>query len=129
MITTQDRFNAAKAYLALSEVSADTKAATLAEKAQRADEAAQALRLINVITTNGGWVQTADLKAIEWAFGRKIVEEKPTPTEEQIRAILESPCTSYWLKDAIRSLDSRDCLDAARDADTLAWIASARAGE
>lgn len=59
--------------------------------------------------------------------GRKIVEEKQPPTEEQIRAILESPCTSYWLKDAIRSLESRDCLDAARDAETLAWIASARA--
>jgi hypothetical protein len=40
--------------------------------------------------------------------------------------ILASPCTSYWLKDAIRAALSRDCLDALRDAETLAAILKRR---
>ena len=40
----------------------------------KAEEVAHraALKLINIVTTNDGWVQNADLPGIEWAFGRKI---------------------------------------------------------
>ena len=41
---------------------------------------------------------------------------------ERITEILNDPCCSYWLKDALKSAINRDCLDAARDADLLAEI-------
>lgn len=45
-----------------------------------------------------------------------------TRTRQQIRDILESPSVSGWLKDALRSALDRDCVDAARDASTLASL-------
>jgi len=42
--------------------------------------------------------------------------------EDQMQRIIDDPCASYWLKDAIRALLARDCLDAARDAAVLASL-------
>ena len=36
-----------------------------------------------------------------------------------IRRILESPCASYWLKNAVQTASQRDIVDALRDAETL----------
>ena len=36
--------------------------------------------------------------------------------------ILTSPCTSYWLKAAIKANLNRDCLDALRDAEVLTEV-------
>lgn len=36
--------------------------------------------------------------------------------------ILADPSVSFWLKDAIRALDARDPVDAAKDADLLAAL-------
>lgn len=36
-----------------------------------------------------------------------------------IEQILADPCASYWLKNAFRSAVQRDCVDAAKDAETL----------
>ena len=33
--------------------------------------------------------------------------------------LLQDPSVSYWLKDALRALFDRDCLDAARDSELL----------
>jgi hypothetical protein len=41
-------------------------------------------------------------------------------------AILNDPCVSYWLKDAIRSATDRDCVDALHDAQTLVNVLEAR---
>ena len=38
---------------------------------------------------------------------------------ESTRRILEAPDVSYWLKDAIRVLLVRDCVDALKDAELL----------
>ena len=46
-----------------------------------------------------------------------------------IRETLDSPCTSTWLKDALRSALRRDCVDASHDAEVLAMLLSARADE
>ena len=45
---------------------------------------------------------------------------------EQMKAILADPAASYWLKEAIRALLSRDALDAANDAELLAKLFSSR---
>ena len=45
---------------------------------------------------------------------------------EQMKAILADPAASYWLKEAIRALLSRDALDAVHDAELLAKLFSAR---
>ena len=47
--------------------------------------------------------------------------------EEQIGRVVDSPSTSFWLKDAFEVLLQRDCLDAARDAELLASLLTARA--
>lgn len=39
--------------------------------------------------------------------------------EQQIQSIMDSPQTSYWLKQALESSLQRDCNDAANDAETL----------
>lgn len=38
------------------------------------------------------------------------------------KQVLDSPCSSYWLRDAIIRLMNRDIIDAARDAEILAQI-------
>lgn len=43
--------------------------------------------------------------------------------------VLASPCTSYWLKNALRSALERDCVDAAADAELLARLLRARCDE
>jgi len=43
--------------------------------------------------------------------------------------LLESPQTSDWLKDAIRSMTARDVVDVARDAKLLASLAKQRLEE
>jgi hypothetical protein len=43
-------------------------------------------------------------------------------TTETIRRILNSPCTSYWLREAIKTSLDRDSLDALRDAQILLKI-------
>lgn len=45
---------------------------------------------------------------------------------EQVRAVLNSPCTSYWLKDALTAALKRDCVDVAHDATELARILNER---
>ena len=47
--------------------------------------------------------------------------------EREIKRLIDSPCTSFWLKDAFAALMQRDCLDAARDAELLAHLLGARA--
>ena len=47
--------------------------------------------------------------------------------EREIQRLIDSPCTSFWLKDAFAALMQRDCLDAARDAELLAHLLGARA--
>ncbi|MDR5769652.1 hypothetical protein [Caballeronia sp. LZ028] len=52
---------------------------------------------------------------------------KPIEPIEQIdadiQAALNTPSTSYWLRDALPSALRRDCVDAARDAQILAtWL-------
>jgi len=42
--------------------------------------------------------------------------------EERKRSLLRSPTVSYWLKEAIERLDSRDAVDALRDAEFLAEL-------
>jgi hypothetical protein len=49
-----------------------------------------------------------------------------TPT---INEVLNNPCTSYWLKDAIRTAFNRDILDALRDAELLAKLLDNRRAE
>ena len=45
-----------------------------------------------------------------------------TPTRE---ALLASPCTSFWLKDALNKLAERDVLDALHDAHLLYLVQQA----
>ena len=47
--------------------------------------------------------------------------------EREIERVKDSPCSSFWLKDALAALLQRDCLDAARDAEVLAHLLGARA--
>lgn len=44
-----------------------------------------------------------------------------------IEAVLESRTASNWLKQALRDCLKRDCVDASRDAETLAYVLDARA--
>jgi hypothetical protein len=46
-----------------------------------------------------------------------------------IRETLDNPCTSDWLKNALRSALQRDCVDASHDAEVLAMLLSARTDE
>jgi len=43
-----------------------------------------------------------------------------------IPEVLADPCTSYWLKDALRSATRRDIIDALNDAETLVDLLTAR---
>lgn len=43
-------------------------------------------------------------------------------TTDTAKAIYDSPCTSYWLKQAIDELTQRDPCDAARDAELLSAV-------
>ena len=47
--------------------------------------------------------------------------------EEYLSNCANGPYASYWLKDAIKALLDRDCLDAARDVEFLQGWLSARA--
>lgn len=53
----------------------------------------------------------------------------PNASLPTIQQVIASPCTSYWLKDALKSALDRDCVDAARDAELLAAILSRRAAK
>ncbi|CAL8481719.1 protein of unknown function (plasmid) [Caballeronia sp. S22] len=46
--------------------------------------------------------------------------------DADIRAAIDSPSTSYWLRDALASVLRRDCVDAARDAHALAALLGRR---
>lgn len=50
-------------------------------------------------------------------------------TAEKIQQLLDSPSTSYWLKNALRALLERDALDATRDAEALAELMEERLNE
>lgn len=43
--------------------------------------------------------------------------------------ILASPSASFWLKDAVRAAEQRDCLDALNDAEALVYYCQMRAKE
>lgn len=43
--------------------------------------------------------------------------------------IIADPAATYWLRDAIASLDKRDPIDALKDAETLALLEQLRAKE
>ncbi len=47
--------------------------------------------------------------------------------KQEIQRVVDSPCTSFWLKEAFEVLLQRDCLDAARDAEVLAHLLGLRA--
>lgn len=47
-------------------------------------------------------------------------------TTQKIDQALARPCTSYWLKDALRSAMKRDCVDAVHDAEQLAQLLNER---
>lgn len=45
---------------------------------------------------------------------------------EMMRAVIEDPATSHWLRQAVLGLENRDPLDALADAEKLAEIAHVR---
>lgn len=48
---------------------------------------------------------------------------------QKIQQVIDSPSTSYWLKNAFRTLLERDALDATRDAEALAELMGERLNE
>jgi hypothetical protein len=50
-------------------------------------------------------------------------------TTSEIKQILSDPCSSFWLKQSIERLLSRDIVDAAHDAQKLADIMQRRCTE
>lgn len=46
-----------------------------------------------------------------------------------VQEVLQSPTSSNWLKDALRSALNRDCVDASHDAEILAMILGQRCDE
>lgn len=46
--------------------------------------------------------------------------------ENEIKEILDLPCSSFWLKNALRTALDRDSLDALRDAETLVRLLKGR---
>lgn len=50
-------------------------------------------------------------------------------SQATIERILRDPAASAWLKDALKSALTRDCVDAANDAEALASILATRATE
>lgn len=59
----------------------------------------------------------------------KAIDADTAVTFWPIQKVLASPSASNWIKGALRSALSRDCVDAARDAEFLATLLSARADE
>ena len=55
--------------------------------------------------------------------------QKAMKYKKQINEILASPVASYWLKDALKALDSRDPVDALNDAEALARIMETKLDE
>jgi hypothetical protein len=47
------------------------------------------------------------------------MSETPTPILKSDADLLASPCVSFWLKDRIREIDSRDIVDILYDTRTL----------
>jgi len=47
--------------------------------------------------------------------------------EDLLNRILEDPATSYWLRAALKALETRDPMDMEHDAYTLAFVARKRA--
>ncbi|MGZ5198252.1 MAG: hypothetical protein ACXWC4_00645 [Telluria sp.] len=47
-------------------------------------------------------------------------------SDDQIRGVIASPETSFWLKHALAEALDRDCLDALRDAELLAHLLKGR---
>ena len=50
-------------------------------------------------------------------------------SDEEIQAVMQDPCTSYWLRDAIKTSMNRDPLDVANEAEHLAALFAKRAQE
>ena len=50
-------------------------------------------------------------------------------SDEEIQAVIQDPCTSYWLRDAIKISINRDPLDVANEAEYLAALFAKRAQE
>lgn len=46
--------------------------------------------------------------------------------DDEIRAVMEAPGTSYWLRQALESALSRDCVDVANDAEKLSELLTRR---
>lgn len=46
--------------------------------------------------------------------------------DEEIRAVIASPVTSFWLRKALEDALTRDCVDAANDAEVLSEILARR---
>lgn len=46
--------------------------------------------------------------------------------DDEIRAVMESSGTSYWLRQALQLALTRDCVDAANDAEHLSDLLSRR---
>jgi hypothetical protein len=46
----------------------------------------------------------------------------PAQALPTLQQVLDSPSTSNWLKNALRSAIQRDCVDAANDAEVLAAL-------
>lgn len=54
---------------------------------------------------------------------------KPQGSTGRIATIMADPCTSYWLKDTLRSAFNRDPVDALRDAEQMVAILKLRCRE
>ena len=48
---------------------------------------------------------------------------------KQLNEVLDSPCYSYKLKEALRAFNERDCVDALLDAELLASLCRLRVGD
>jgi hypothetical protein len=46
--------------------------------------------------------------------------------DDEIQAVLNAPCTSAWLRQALETALKRDCVDAVNDAERLTELLSAR---
>ena len=50
-------------------------------------------------------------------------------TDKMIEETILDPCTSHWLRDALKAAMQRDPLDACEDAKMLAWLMGQRVKE
>jgi hypothetical protein len=53
----------------------------------------------------------------------------PVPQLPTIPEVLRDPCSSYWLRNALKSAIDRDCVDAVNDAELLLALLKARNDE